>query len=284
MPRRSLPPLSPDQVIALFDALLTNADALLRSADVILQDGQVQLARSLAILGLEESGKAIALHDRRVAMAYRPEGESFVDEQLAQLWLSHRKKLETVHRFLLEERYWFGTGPTEPTPDLVMSTIVDWADEKNDHKQQGFYVDVDLGTGVARGPQDPVDPVAVADVLDRVHQIGWQLRLGQHIEASRQDGEAKGVEPASEDMLADWTKSLHDGGVEPEHLSLIIDGMREGVPGRALNNDGYRYVLPGPDASAFENVGKPGYEAQDRELRRLWREVAPTKESEPPLG
>ena len=74
---RSLPPLSPSQVVQLQDALLANADRLLVSALTILDSAQVALARSLAILGMEESGKAIALHERRVAIAYEPEGTPF---------------------------------------------------------------------------------------------------------------------------------------------------------------------------------------------------------------
>jgi AbiV family abortive infection protein len=52
----------------LQDALLANAHSLLTSALAVLDLGNVALARSLAILGLEESGKAIAVHNRRVEM------------------------------------------------------------------------------------------------------------------------------------------------------------------------------------------------------------------------
>jgi AbiV family abortive infection protein len=79
MPPRQLSELSPTQVPALFDALLENADRLLNAALAILDLGSPalarSLARSLAILGMEESGKAIALFNGRVAMAYVPEGE-----------------------------------------------------------------------------------------------------------------------------------------------------------------------------------------------------------------
>ena len=78
--------LSPDQVIALQDALLANADRLLRAAVAMLDSENVSLARSLAILGMEESGKAIALHERRVQIASSPEGEPFVNQRLRDLW------------------------------------------------------------------------------------------------------------------------------------------------------------------------------------------------------
>src|SRR5690625_5525941 len=77
MPRRQHLPddLTPGQVVALQDALLSNADRLLQAAVAMLEGDSAPLARSLAILGMEESGKAIALHERRVRMAYAPEGE-----------------------------------------------------------------------------------------------------------------------------------------------------------------------------------------------------------------
>lgn len=271
VPRLPLPQLTPDQVVALFDALLSNADALLNAAALLLERDDVALARSLAILGLEESGKAIALHERRVAIAHAPEGEPFVDERLALLWSSHARKLEAVFAFLREDQYWFGTGPSEPTADLVLNTIRDWANEKNQHKQHGFYVDVDA-SGVIHAPQDAVERDAVADVLDRVHQIGWQLRLGQHIEAKSQADYARAGEPASEDEIRTSAELYTDAGLAPEEIADIIDGMRQGVPGHELHNDGYRYLLRGPGSSPFENVGKPGYEAQDRELWRIWME------------
>ena len=54
--------LVPAQVIALQDALLANANRLLEAARRSVEAEDFPLARSLAILGMEESGKAIALH------------------------------------------------------------------------------------------------------------------------------------------------------------------------------------------------------------------------------
>ncbi|WP_199562030.1 AbiV family abortive infection protein [Micromonospora deserti] len=89
-------------MVELQDALLANADRLLTAALAVLDLGNVGLARSLAILAMEESGKAIAIHERRVEMAYAPEGEPFVNARLENLWASHQEKLELVHRFLAE--------------------------------------------------------------------------------------------------------------------------------------------------------------------------------------
>ena len=69
--------LTPLQLFRLQDALLANADALLTFAVSVLDLGHLALARSPAILGLEESGKAIAIHDRCVAINHLPSGETF---------------------------------------------------------------------------------------------------------------------------------------------------------------------------------------------------------------
>lgn len=99
---RKLPDLTPAQVVALMDALLANADTLLTTALTVLEKGQVPLARSLAILGMEESGKAIAVHERRVEMTAAPDGEPFRCAALDQLWGSHHRKLEKVYDCLEE--------------------------------------------------------------------------------------------------------------------------------------------------------------------------------------
>jgi AbiV family abortive infection protein len=84
-------------VVELEDGLLSNADRLLTSALAVLEADNVALSRSLVILALEESGKAIGLHQRRVQIAFAPEGESFVNDWLNRLWANHKSKLELVH-------------------------------------------------------------------------------------------------------------------------------------------------------------------------------------------
>ncbi|WP_369700696.1 AbiV family abortive infection protein [Frigoribacterium sp. MEB024] len=138
MPTRELPPLSPEQVVAVQDALLANANQLLTAATNLLESN-VPLARSLAILALEESGKAIALHDRRVAIAYATEGEPFVTADLQELWSSHDKKLSLVHQFLAEERYWFGEEPPDPEENTqALGAIRAWSRRQDRAKQRGF--------------------------------------------------------------------------------------------------------------------------------------------------
>lgn len=266
----SLPDLSPVQVVGLFDALLANADVLLNAAATLLDAGPVALARSVAILGLEESGKAIALHERRVAIAFCEEGSPFVDKCLRDLWGHHAKKLMTVYTFLTKEKYWFGTGPPEVGEEFVLQAIKEWSSEKNRLKQHGFYVDVDETSGAVRAPQDMHDVSAVAQVIERVHQIGWQLRLGQHIEAKAQADHERGRPSVPEEEIAVARELLTGAGLPAAEIAEMVESMRAGDPGSELHNDAYRYFLSGPGSSPFENVGKPGYEAQDRELQNLW--------------
>ena len=112
--RNLLPPLTPEEVVELQDELLANADRLLQAALDMVGSGNFGLARSLAILGLEESGKAIAIHERRREIAYENEGSAFVDAGLKELWANHQSKLTVAYDFLVREESWFGTEPSEP--------------------------------------------------------------------------------------------------------------------------------------------------------------------------
>ncbi|MCE0485452.1 AbiV family abortive infection protein [Ornithinimicrobium sediminis] len=268
--------LSPAQVIALQDALLANADRLLQAALAMLERDNVPLARSLAILGMEESGKAIALHERRVRMADAPEGESFVDQGLRELWGQHVLKLEAVHAFLVSEEYWFDAEmPDREENARVLGTIQEWKREHNVLKQRGFYVDV-TAAGEPVTPQETADAEAVRAVIGHVHQIGWQLRLGEHIEGKSQLQRQQDVPPASEEEIESTRR--HMRSVDPEIVERIVESMREGTRGEKLNNSGYAFVLP---EHPFETVGRPGYEAQDRELWALMNEPSESGDAKP---
>lgn len=261
--------LSPTQVIALQDALLSNADRLLQAAMTMLQSDDVPLARSLAILGMEESGKAIALHERRVRMAYAPEGDSFVDQFLMDLWGQHVLKLEAVHSFLVNEEYWLDTDPPDPNENArVLGTIEEWKREHNVLKQRGFYVDV-TPDGEPVTPQETTDAEAVREVIAHVHQIGWQLRLGEHIEGKGRLQREQDVPPASNGVIERMRDLL--SRVDPEMAHRVAESMRQGTKGEKLNNAAYAFVLP---KDPFETYGRPGFEAQDRELWALMDEDA----------
>ena len=256
--------LSPAQVIAIQDALLANADRLLQAALLMLNNDDAPLGRSLAILGMEESGKAIALHERRVRMAHAPEGEAFVDQDLQDLWGLHGRKLEAVHRFLVREEYWFGVEAADPIENArALGAIEEWTRDHNVLKQRGFYVDVTRDSEPVT-PQEVIDVDAVRAVIGHVHQIGWQLRLGEHIEGKRRLECEQDVSPASDEDI-EITRTLMKN-VDPDLVARIVSSMREGTKGTRLNNADYAFNLP---TNPFENVGRPGYEAQDRELWAL---------------
>jgi AbiV family abortive infection protein len=175
---RELPDRAPAQVVELQDALLANADRLLNSALAVLDLGNVALSRSLAILGMEESGKAIALHQRRVAMATEPEGEPFASTGLQELWADHELKLRLVHDFLVDEEYWFGVKPSDPiTNREYLGAIKSWARRHDKLKRRGFYVDIDKVGGTLT-PMGVTDERSLSDVIasrpsDRLAVAPW---------------------------------------------------------------------------------------------------------------
>lgn len=273
MPPRELPDLSPEQVIALQDALLSNADKLLTAALTVLEDvGNIGLARSLAILGMEESGKAIAIHQRRVAIAFAPEGEPFVNDALSNLWAHHQSKLELVYQFLVDEDYWFDTQPPDRNANQAyLGTIKRWTRRHDNLKKRGFYVELDK-VGNALTPDGVADEESLADVIRHVHQIGWQLRLGEHIEAQGQEEMALDVPPASEEDIERMRETL-SGVLDADQVKTMLNRMRQGTTGQQVNNDDYRLKLPGPGSKPFAKLGMPGYEAETRELQRLADEL-----------
>ncbi|GAB3278415.1 hypothetical protein GCM10027449_18530 [Sinomonas notoginsengisoli] len=259
--------LSPAQVIALQDALLANADQLLHAALTMLDSGNVTLARSLAILGMEESGKAIALHNRRVRMADVPEGEAFLDAGLRRLWGDHVLKLDEVHGFLVREQYWFGSDwPLPEENERVLGTIDEWKRDHNTFKQRGFYVDVSPA-GDPITPQDTADAQIVRAVVGHIHQIGWQLRLGEHIEGKRRMERERDVPPMNEDDIQGMRTLMRR--VDQDMSERILESMRKGTQGKKLNNEAYAFRLPD---NPLENLGRSGYEAHDRELWALMQD------------
>jgi hypothetical protein len=119
-------------------------------------------------------------------------------------------------------------------------------------------------------PDGVSDEESLRQVIDHVHQIGWQLRLGEHIVAKQQEEMARAIPPASEADI-EWIREAYRKapGVDESMVEKIIDGMRQGSEAKPLNNDAYRLRLHEPDNKPFANMGKPGYEAQTRELLRL---------------
>lgn len=214
---------------------------------------------------MDESGKAIALHDRRVHIAYEPEGSPFVNDRLQNLWSSHQAKLDLVYEFLVEERYWFGSEPSDPEANqAALGAIKRWTRRNDKVKQRGFYVDIDK-VGDVLDPDRVADRASLADVIDNIHQIGWQLRLGEHIEATGQKAMAEAKARRSKTDREELRQMFPDFALD----DCDLDVAEHGDSDTALHNDAYRLHLPPGRSNPFQNLGMPGYEAQTRELARL---------------
>jgi AbiV family abortive infection protein len=175
------------QVEDLYSALLSNAWRLSREAEALAAVGANGRARALAIVALEECGKAIMIHKAKIISHDRGHPAPVLDDQFWRDWRNHQPKLREVRAFILNHEYWFAEGPPEPH-DLVLGPVEDYladldvfADQQSANRMSGLYVDVDKSTGRPRKPYDEIgddvpELVAIAD------QVGWQLRLGDHIQ------------------------------------------------------------------------------------------------------
>jgi hypothetical protein len=148
-----------------------------------------------------------------------------------------------------------------------------WAERHDKFKQRGFYVDVSR-SGQAMAPATIDDEPSLHDVIEHVHQIGWQLRLGEHIAAKSQAEAAAAILPASGTDIGQTRQLYIDAGVDEEKIDELLASQRTGRPGRVLNNAAYRLHLPEAGSDPFANVGKTGHEADPRAAaprRRLRR-------------
>jgi hypothetical protein len=102
-------------------------------------------------------------------------------------------------------------------------------------------VDIDEVGGVL-APTDVAARESLLDVISHVHQIGWQLRLGEHIEATRQAEEAREVQPRSEAQIEEM-REMFSGIPEPDEA--FYESLRQGWQGRRLKQRGLSTPLAG---------------------------------------
>lgn len=169
-----------------------------------------------------------------------------------------------MHAFLVAGEYWFGVEPSDPVEnEIALGAIDDRKQQHNEIKQRRFYVDVsERGDPIA--PEETANADAVRAVIGHVHQIGWQLRLGEHIEGKQQLQSSQDVPQASDEEIESMRGLMRR--VDPEIAEQIIESMRQGTKGTKVAIATYSFTLL---ENPFENIGRPGYEARDRELAAL---------------
>ena len=218
------------QVEDLYDATLSNAFMLCKDSNVLVENGSVGRARALAVLALEECGKAIMIHEAKVASFALELPDPVLDASFWREWRTHLPKLRHVREFLIKNEYWFDVRPPEPNDfvlgsvDAYLAELDRFAAEGDTSKMKGLYVDVDPATGKVVTPADEASAEDVFELLRMAHQIGWQLRLGDHIEfvASQRH---TGRRPS---MYSDYSdggslaRSRGDKGWEAQDVELTI--------------------------------------------------------------
>ncbi len=176
------------QVEDLYDEVLGNAFDLSKDARLLLDCGSIGHARALAVLAHEECGKAILIHHAKIASFQSGYKDPVLDDRFWKDWRTHQPKLRAVHEFIIREEYWFDVQPP-PINEFLLGDVSDylteldrWAAEGDSSKLRGLYVDVDQGTGNTFSPATDQGASEVVELLAIAHQIGWQIRLGDHIQ------------------------------------------------------------------------------------------------------
>jgi AbiV family abortive infection protein len=141
------------QIEDLYDATLSNAFMLCQDSNVLLKNGSVGRARALAVLALEECGKAIMIHEAKVASFALELLDPVLDAAFWREWRTHLPKLRHVREFLTKNEYWFDVGPPEPNDfvlgsvDAYLAGLDGFAAEGDTSKMKGLYVNVDPPPG-----------------------------------------------------------------------------------------------------------------------------------------
>lgn len=260
------PSLTDEQAEALYDSVLHNADVLCRSANALLDIDSIAAARSLVVLALEESGKAILLHQARSAAWHSGSPAPDLDQRFWKRWGDHLKKLETARNFLVQEDYWFDSEPP-PTHELLLGPIEDyirslqqWAKQGNVDKQRGLYVDLNQ-KGEIEEP-DYADAEAVRSLMALVDQIGWQVRLGDHIQ--RKQGELLNSAKFKADQAA-FDAEVEEAGGFDSWSEKMEEGGWDGYFERAIEKAEVVVDSPEPRGrSDIERLNDRGWEAYRR--------------------
>lgn len=124
-----------------------------------------------------------------------------------------------------------------------------------------------LQKGGVLAPTGVVDVQSVRDVIAHVHQISWQLRLGDRIESKRQEEEEQGA-PSAKEVEIEQMRSLYSRVKDLNLVEDILESLRRGRSGIPRNNSAFSIRL---SDSPFWNVGKPTYLSATRELHPLTR-------------
>jgi len=151
--------LTPPQIAQLMNAAGRNAKRLVDDANLLLKNGRIPSAACLAILSLEESGKASILRGLALARSAKERAQSWRD------YRSHTKK--TVN-WLLPQLVAQGAKRLEELrplfdPDAEHTFLL------NKLKQVGFYTDC-LGKAHCSYPQNVIDD-RLAEMLVRIAEI-----------------------------------------------------------------------------------------------------------------
>jgi AbiV family abortive infection protein len=209
--------LTCEQIATGMTAAAQNASRLAEDAGLLLQAGRFPTACSLAILSLEESGKATILRSMATANT---------QEEILGLWKSYRRHLDKHLLTLMPDRVVNGARRLTDFRDCVNDDTLGERATYDAVKQLGFYTDC-LGNAHWSIPIEVIDEklarslVTTAKVLSegkhtvtvREHEL-WVTHI--------QNGNTR------QNLLA-WAKAMEFEGLHPEGYLMTMSRFTEGL-------------------------------------------------------
>lgn len=209
-----------------------NAHGLLHDAEVLARSGSAARAYSLAVLAVEECGKAVSL----TALAVLPKTLR-TQAPLGRLLEWHQ--LKQVGGLLIGAVGWDLPGvaarlaamPAARATQILNSLNVP-ADEADRLKRRGLYVDMDRG-GRIREPSEIIE-AEVSSQLARARQATESARwlLGPKAQARVANPPAEGIELARE-LVSVLTRAGHARTPEAA-VDVLLDAVSKFVDGMAV--------------------------------------------------
>ena len=213
--------LSPVEIAKGITVAALNSRRLAKDAATLLAAGSFPTAASVAILAIEEAGKASILRSLALARS---------DAEIKKEWKAYRTHTSKNVAWLLPALAAAGAKKLDDLRPLF--------DEKSDHpfvldqlKQLGFYTDC-LGNGHWSIPAEVIDEdlarmlVSVADMLAKDKEISVQeIQLWiEHV------GPVWRRDPAwMKTALTNWYAAMQAAGLAPEGENKMEQFIRHGV-------------------------------------------------------
>lgn len=209
--------LTTDQVAAGMTCARQNAKRLAKDAQLLFNAERYPSALSLAVLSLEESGKAIILREMATATT---------EKEILDLWKRYRRHKAKHTLTLMPARIAKGARRLSEFKECVDDSVQDEKDTYDALKQLGFYTDC-LGIAHWSIPAEVIDPELAEMLVQFAAAFSSQERETTPREIELWVTHMQGG--LTQPNLINWAKAMVDEGIQPQGYAEGLDDFTLGL-------------------------------------------------------